>query len=50
MKTAFLLSVAFGIVTVVSVFIVWSVLGGAGVWASINPTVGTSAARPAGST
>ena len=38
MKTAFLLSVAFGIVTVVSVFIVWSVLGAAGVWESINAT------------
>ena len=38
MKTAFLLSVAFGIVTVVSVFIVWSVLGAAGVWDSINAT------------
>lgn len=39
MKTAFLLSVAFAIVTVVSVFIVWSVLGAAGVWDSINATV-----------
>ncbi len=38
MKTSFLLSVAFGIVTVVSVFIVWSVLGAAGVWESINAT------------
>ena len=38
MKTAFLLSVALGIVTVVSVFIVWSVLGAAGVWDSINAT------------
>ena len=38
MKTAFLLSVAFGIVTVVSVLIVWSVLGAAGVWDSINAT------------
>ena len=38
MKTAFLLAVAFGIVTVVSVFIVWSVLGAAGVWESINAT------------
>ena len=38
MKTAFLLAVAFGIVTVVSVFIVWSVLGAAGVWDSINAT------------
>lgn len=40
MKTSFLLSVAFGIVTVVSVFIVWTVLDGAGVWDSINATVG----------
>ncbi len=39
MKTSFLLSVAFGLVTVVSVFIVWTVLGGAGVWDSINATV-----------
>jgi hypothetical protein len=38
MKTAFLLAVAFGIVTVVSVFIIWSVLGAAGVWDSINAT------------
>ena len=38
MKTAFQLAVAFGIVTVVSVFIVWSVLGAAGVWESINAT------------
>jgi hypothetical protein len=39
MKTSFLLSIAFGIVTVVSVFLVWSVLGAAGVWSSINNTV-----------
>ena len=39
MKTAFLLSIAFGLVTVVSVFMVWSVLGAAGVWDSINQTV-----------
>lgn len=39
MKTAFLLSIAFGIVTVVSVLMVWSVLGAAGVWESINQTV-----------
>lgn len=41
MKTAFLLSIAFGIVTVVSVFMVWSVLGAAGVWDSINSAVGS---------
>jgi hypothetical protein len=39
MKTAFLLSVAFGVVTFVAVFMVWSVLGAAGVWDSINATV-----------
>ena len=39
MKTAFLLSVAFGIVTFVAVFMIWSVLGAAGVWESINSTV-----------
>jgi Transmembrane domain of unknown function (DUF3566) len=39
MKTAFLLSIAFGVVTVVSVGVVWSVLGAAGVWDSINATV-----------
>ena len=39
MKTAFLLSIAIGVVTVVSVFVVWSVLGAAGVWDSINKTV-----------
>lgn len=39
MKISFLLSIAFGIVTVVSVFMVWSVLGAAGVWSSINSTV-----------
>ncbi|HEX4471948.1 MAG TPA: DUF3566 domain-containing protein [Nocardioides sp.] len=39
MKVSFLLSIAFGIVTVVSVFMVWSVLGAAGVWTSINNTV-----------
>jgi hypothetical protein len=39
MKTSFLLSVAFGIVTVIAVAVVWSVLGAAGVWDSINRTV-----------
>lgn len=39
MKTSFLLSVAFGIVTVIAVSVVWSVLGAAGVWDSINQTV-----------
>ncbi len=39
MKTSFLLSVAFGVVTFVAVFMVWSVLGASGVWDSINSTV-----------
>jgi hypothetical protein len=39
MKTAFLLSIAFAIVTIVSVLIVWSVLGAAGVWDSINTSI-----------
>jgi hypothetical protein len=39
MKTSFLLSIAFGIVTVVAVAVVWSVLDAAGVWESINSTV-----------
>jgi hypothetical protein len=39
MKTAFLLSIAIGVVTIVSVLMVWSVLGAAGVWDSINTTV-----------
>ena len=39
MKTSFLLAVALGVVTVVAVFVVWSVLAAAGVWDSINETV-----------
>jgi hypothetical protein len=39
MKTAFLLSIALGIVLVIAVAMVWSVLGAAGVWDSINKTV-----------
>lgn len=39
MKTAFLLAVALGVVTVVAVFVVWSVLGAAGVWDAVNSTV-----------
>ena len=39
MKTSFLLSIAFGIVLVIAVAVVWSVLGAAGVWDSINRTV-----------
>ena len=41
MKTSFLLSVAFGVVTFVAIFMVWSVLGAAGVWDSINSAVGS---------
>ncbi|WP_248579660.1 DUF3566 domain-containing protein [Nocardioides sp. InS609-2] len=39
MKASFLLSIAFGVVTFVAVFMIWSVLGAAGVWDSINSTV-----------
>lgn len=39
MKTAFLLSIAVGIVMVVAVGIIWGVLGAAGVWDSINSMV-----------
>ena len=39
MKTAFLLSIAFGIVTVVSVAMIWQVLNSAGVWDSINSSI-----------
>lgn len=39
MKTSFLLAVALGVVTVVAVFVIWSVLAAAGVWDSINQTV-----------
>ncbi|HEY6738690.1 MAG TPA: DUF3566 domain-containing protein [Actinopolymorphaceae bacterium] len=40
MKTAFLLSIAFAIVTMVAVTIVWQVLDASGVYDSINRTVG----------
>ena len=46
MKVSFLLSIAFGIVTVVAVFMVWSVLGAAGVWDSINNTVSDTVSSP----
>ncbi len=39
MKTSFLFSVALGIVTVVAVAVVWTVLGAAGIWESIDATV-----------
>ncbi len=50
MKTAFLLSVALGIVTVVAVMTVWSVLGAAGLWESINATVQSVLGGDTGST
>ncbi len=40
MKTAFLLSIALAIVVVVAVAVVMSVLNAAGVWESIDRTVG----------
>ena len=50
MKTSFLLAIAFGVVTVVSVFIIWSVLSAAGVWDSINSivqqAVGSDTSKP----
>lgn len=46
MKTAFLLSIAFGVVTVVAVAMVWSVLGASGVWDSINQTIQESIGGP----
>jgi hypothetical protein len=39
MKTAFLLSIAFGIVVVVAVAVIWSVLNAAGVWDSVNASI-----------
>jgi Transmembrane domain of unknown function (DUF3566) len=39
MKTALLLSIAFGIVCVVAVFVIWSVLNASGLWDSINRSV-----------
>ena len=50
MKTAFLLSIALGIIMIVAVTIVWGVLGAAGVWDSINSsvqkTVGSDTSTP----
>ena len=39
MKTAFMLSIAWGIMTLVSVLLVWNVLNASGVFESINSTV-----------
>ncbi len=49
MKTSFLLSVAFGVVTFVAIFMVWSVLGAAGVWDSINSAVASIVEGDSGS-
>jgi hypothetical protein len=49
MKTAFLLSVAIGVVTVVAVGIVWGVLGAAGLWDSVNSIVQDSIGDSSGS-
>ncbi|TQL66318.1 transmembrane protein DUF3566 [Nocardioides albertanoniae] len=39
MKMAFLLSIALSVVMIVAVFVIWLVLGAAGVWDSINQAV-----------
>ncbi|GGR44731.1 hypothetical protein J2S40_004064 [Nocardioides luteus] len=39
MKMAFLLSIALSVVLIVAVFVIWSVLGAAGVWDAINQAV-----------
>ena len=39
MKTSFLLSIAFGIMCIVAVFIIWSVLGAANVFGAINDSI-----------
>lgn len=49
MKMSFLLSIALGVVTIVAVTIVWSVLGAAGVWDSINQAVQESIGGEEGS-
>lgn len=46
MKTSFLLAIAFGVVTVVAVAMIWSVLDAAGVWDSINTTIQESVGGP----
>lgn len=46
MKTAFLLSIALGIVAIVAVTIIWGVLGAAGVWDSINASVQKTVGDP----
>lgn len=39
MRTTFLLSLVFGIATVVAVFMIWVIMSGAGIWDSINHSV-----------
>lgn len=39
MRTTFLLSIVFGIASVVAVFFLWLILSGTGVWSSINSSV-----------
>lgn len=46
MKTSFLLAVAFGVVTVVAVAMIWSVLDAAGVWDSLNAAIQQSVGGP----
>lgn len=50
MRTTFLLSLVFGIATVVAVFMLWLIMSGAGVWSSINhsmrDTVGNTSSVP----
>ncbi|WP_139979710.1 DUF3566 domain-containing protein [Nocardioides litoris] len=46
MKTAFLLSIAFGVVTVVAVAMIWQVIGAAGVWESINSSINEVVTEP----
>ena len=38
-KTAFLLSIAFGIMCVVAVFLVFSIMAAAGLWDKVNSTI-----------
>jgi hypothetical protein len=49
MKTAFMLSIAIGIVTVVAVGILWGVLGATGLWDSVNSIVRDSIGDSSGS-
>ncbi|MEO9322363.1 DUF3566 domain-containing protein [Nocardioides sp. C4-1] len=46
MKTSFLLSIAFGIVTVIAVAMIWQVIDAAGVWKSINDAINEVVTEP----